>query len=139
MSVSLIDAWTLFVVDDPSACRDWYVEHLGFTVVYDAGWYVQLELAGDARYGLAFLAAGHSTQPAHHRDATQGTRFVTLQLASVDEVAARLVAAGCRVDVPLRDEPWGQRHLIVEDPGGNYVDLVAAIDPDPAFAAQWLA
>jgi catechol 2,3-dioxygenase-like lactoylglutathione lyase family enzyme len=125
-------------VEDPSACRDWYVEHLGFTVVYDAAWYVQLELRGEVRYGLAFLAAGHPTQPVHHRHPTRGPRFVSVQLESVDEVGELLTKAGVRVDVPLGDEAWGQRHIVIEDPGGNYVDLVAAIDPDPAFARRWL-
>lgn len=64
--------FVLFVVDDPIACRDFYVEHF-----------------------------------------------------AVD------------VDVPLQDEPWGQRHLIVRDPAGGGVDIVQNIRPDRAFAKQW--
>lgn len=140
--MTVIDSWTLFVVADPAACRDFYVDKLGFVVVFDSAWYVQVELPGERPFGLAFLEAGHQTQVAQHRSPTQGPRFVSLQFGSVesvDDLAQRLVDAGVRVDIPLRDEPWGQRHIVVEDPSGTFVDLIAAIEPDPAFAAAWLA
>jgi hypothetical protein len=41
--------------------------------------------------------------------------------------------------VSLRDEPWGQRHFITEDPDGVLVDVVTVIPPAPEFVAQYLA
>lgn len=137
--MNVVDSWVVLVVDDPRACRDWYREHLDFDVRFDAGWYIQLELSGPHRLGLAFLQTGHPTQPLQHHPATSGARFVSIQLDSVDDLAERLLAAGSAVDVPLRDEPWGQRHIIVKDPGGNSVDLIAAIEPDPEFAKLWFS
>ncbi|MGH8775421.1 MAG: VOC family protein [Jiangellaceae bacterium] len=129
--------FVLFVVDDPAACRDFYVRHFGFEIAVDAGWYIVLSSASDRPMGLGFLRADHPTQPAHHRQATAGSRFVTFEVDDVDTIAARLVAAGVDIDVPLRDEPWGQRHVIVRDPGGNGVDIVTPIAPDPEFARRW--
>jgi hypothetical protein len=52
------------------------------------------------------------------------------------EVDARLRAAGVRVVLPLRDEPFGQRHVIVADLNNVLVDVVQAIPPDPNWLAQ---
>lgn len=128
----------LFVVDDPQACRDFYRDHFGFEVAVDVGWYVVLTSGGVQPFGIGFLETDHPTQPEHHRQATAGNRFVTFEVDDVDPVAERLLAAGVEVDVPLRDEPWGQRHVIVRDPGGNSVDVVQVIAPSMDFARTWL-
>jgi catechol 2,3-dioxygenase-like lactoylglutathione lyase family enzyme len=52
-----------------------------------------------------------------------------------EEVDARLRAAGVRVVLPLRDEPFGQRHVMVADPNDVLVDVVQTIPADP----DWLA
>ena len=64
------------------------------------------EPTGDHRIGLAFLCSSS---------------------AEVDEVYARVVAAGH----PSKHEPydafWGQRYAVVLDPDGNAVDLFAPL------------
>ncbi|HET9547982.1 MAG TPA: VOC family protein [Desertimonas sp.] len=129
--------FVLFVASDPAACRDFYVEHFGFQVEVDIGWYVVLTSGSERPMGLGFLQADHPTQLAQHRSPTAGSRFITFEVDEVGPIAERLMAAGLDVDVPLRDEPWGQRHLIVRDPGGNCVDIVQNIAPDRAFARRW--
>jgi catechol 2,3-dioxygenase-like lactoylglutathione lyase family enzyme len=129
--------FVVFVVGDPAACRDFYVDHFGFDVEVDVGWYVVVKSSSDRPIGLGFLQTDHPTQPERHRRATAGNRFITLEVDEVDQIASRLVAAGVEVDVPLRDEPWGQRHVIVLDPGGNSVDIVKPIRPARDFARQW--
>ncbi|GAA1319935.1 VOC family protein [Leucobacter albus] len=47
--------------------------------------------------------------------------------AEVDEVHARLIAAGHRSRVAPWDAFWGQRYATVMDPDGNAVDLYAAL------------
>lgn len=128
----------LFVVDDPAACRDFYRRHLGFDVEFDIGWYALLKSGGAAPFGIGFLQSDHPSQPSHHRKPVSGARFVSLEVPDVDAVAQRLMAEGVGVDIPLRDEPWGQRHIIVLDPAGNGVDLITPIEPDPEFVAKWI-
>jgi hypothetical protein len=50
-------------------------------------------------------------------------------------VDARLRAVGVRVVLPLRDEPFGQGHVMVADPNDVLVDVVQPIPVDP----DWLA
>ena len=47
--------------------------------------------------------------------------------AQVDEVAARVAAAGHTVVTPPWDAPWGQRYATVADPDGYRVDLYASL------------
>jgi uncharacterized glyoxalase superfamily protein PhnB len=48
--------------------------------------------------------------------------------AEVDEVAARVAAAGHPLVAPPWDAPWGQRYATVADPDGYRVDLFCPLD-----------
>ena len=130
--------FVLFVVADPAACRDFYVEHFGFEVEVDIGWYVVLTSGSERPMGLGFLQAdhpdatcappdAHDRRPLHHVRGRRGRS---------DRGRGSWPPASTST-CPLRDEPWGQRHLIVRDPGGNAVDIVQNIAPDREFARQW--
>ncbi len=47
----------------------------------------------------------------------------------VDRLCAELAGAGHRVQQPPYDAFWGARYAVVEDPDGNPVGLMSAIDP----------
>jgi predicted lactoylglutathione lyase len=49
--------------------------------------------------------------------------------AEVDQVHARVTAAGHRSHKAPEDAFWGARYAIVEDPDGNSVGIMSAIDP----------
>ncbi len=49
--------------------------------------------------------------------------------AEVDRVHARVVQAGYRSHKAPEDAFWGARYAIVEDPDGNSVGIMSAIDP----------
>ena len=74
-------------------------------------------------------------------DVTNGGLSVTIAqaLAEVDDVDAehrRLIdQAGLQQLVPLRDEPFGQRHFILVDPAGALVDVITPIPFAPEFEA----
>ncbi len=48
--------------------------------------------------------------------------------AGVDELFAKLTAAGHHGELEPFDAPWGQRYASVNDPDGNGVDLYAPLD-----------
>ncbi|MFX4229610.1 MAG: hypothetical protein ACFHHU_17570 [Porticoccaceae bacterium] len=41
--------------------------------------------------------------------------------------------------LPLRDEPFGQRHFITRDPNGVLIDVIKPIPPSAEFLAQYAA
>ena len=113
----------LLVEDVPASAR-FHVEHFGSKLSQQ-----------DRPYELAFVRADHDTVPKGYRGhRTQGL-IIGLLVPDATAVAAQLRAAGVRVVLPLRDEPFGQRHVVVADQNDVLVDVVQPIPADP----DWLA
>jgi catechol 2,3-dioxygenase-like lactoylglutathione lyase family enzyme len=70
----------------------------------------------DRPYELAFVRADHDTVPEGYRGRRTQGLIIGLLVPDAAAVDARLRAAGVRVMLPLRDEPLGQRHVMVADP-----------------------
>ena len=47
----------------------------------------------------------------------------------VDRLHAKLVGLGYRSAQPPYDAFWGSRYAIVEDPDGNHIGIMRALDP----------
>ena len=114
-----------------------YVAHLGFRVVFEADWYVHLQLAGDSGVNLAVMDGSHETIPASGRGQVGGL-ILNVEVDDVDAEYARLKAAGLPILQDLRDEAFGQRHFITADPNGVLIDVIKPIPPAPEFAAQYV-
>ncbi|MGH4025698.1 MAG: VOC family protein [Pseudonocardiaceae bacterium] len=98
---------------DPAASARWFVEHFGFRIGIDIGWYVNTQLAGHDNLSLDFVHRDHPSSP----DVLRGKQVAgTLLAFLVDDVDAehlRLREAGLRIVLPLVTEPWGQRRFQV--------------------------
>ena len=53
-----------------------------------------------------------------------GIDHISLAVADVDALYARLGAAGVRFDSPPEDQPWGARMVGLKDPDGNNLYLL---------------
>jgi catechol 2,3-dioxygenase-like lactoylglutathione lyase family enzyme len=118
-----------------AAAAEFFERHLGFRSLFVADWYVHLQRPDHPEVNLALLDAEHETVPSDHRTPAKGM----LLNFEVDDVAAeytRLMGAGIDLVVPLRDEPWGQRHFILRGPDGILVDIIEPIPPSAEFAAS---
>ncbi len=115
--------------DNVAATRDFYVELFGFQVVFDSGWYAHLDADGTQ---LGIVQRDHPTVPSTLRVLPAGV-FVSIEVDDVDAVYSKL--NGAPVHLSLRDEDFGQRHFITEDPSGTPVDVIKPIKPSPEFAA----
>ena len=124
-------------VDELEGPCDFYLRLLGMKVVFQVDWYVQLQDPADPTLQIAFVSRAHESVPAAFRQRCQGV-IVTLERDDVDGVHARARELGLPVHTPLRDEPWGQRHFITEDPAGLLVDVVKLIPPDASYADGYL-
>jgi catechol 2,3-dioxygenase-like lactoylglutathione lyase family enzyme len=131
------DAYALVVVGDPQQQRDWYVRHLGFTVGFEVDWVVFLSSPGAPGFGVCFMREGLDHQLPQFRRRVAGDALVlTFEVDDAEETLREVQATGAVPAVSLRDEPWGQRHFMLRDPAGVWVDVVQPIDPDPAFLDQ---
>jgi catechol 2,3-dioxygenase-like lactoylglutathione lyase family enzyme len=131
--------YPVLMTDDVPRLHAFYARLLGLQETFVADWYVSLAAAGDADSSaqLAIVDRSHDSVPAAFRARAAGM-LVTVEVADVDAVHARATADGLPLHVPLRDEPWGQRHFVTNDPDGVLVDVVTVIEPSAEFAAQYL-
>ncbi len=133
------DLYPIIVTDQRAACRDFYVRWFGFTVVFEASWFVYLAAQGDHAFGIAFMSPDHPSQPpGPERFGGQGV-FLTVQVEDAAKEHERLKAGGLPIAHPLRDEPWGQRRFAVHDPAGTWVDVIEPIEPAPGFWDPYLS
>ena len=124
----------LLVEDVPASARS-YVEQFGFQPRVELDWFTTLSHQ-DRPYELAFVRADHDTVPEGYRERRPQGLIIGLLVPDAAAVDARLRAAGVRVVLPLRDEPFAQRHVMVADPNDVLVDVVQPIPPDPDWLAQ---
>lgn len=123
----ITSVYPVIVTHDPASVAAFFRTHFGFETVFSSDWYVSLAADG---HELAFLRTGHGTIPETHRETAPGTEpalLINIEVEDVDAVAGRLVDAGVPVLQPLRSEDFGQRHIIVEAPGGIMVDVITPI------------
>lgn len=131
----------VIVTPSISAVRDFYVNLLGFNVVFEADWYIQLHAPrqdSDKPIELAFMIPGLESQPTQLRPAFNGDgMIVTLEFEDVDSLYDAVRKAGYEMIVDLRDEPWGQRHFLLRGPGGIMLDVLKQIPPSEEFMAAY--
>ncbi len=127
----------VLIADDLDATRTFYTTCLGFQVVFANEWY--LHLVNGSGVQLGFLRPDQPTQPEFLQRGYPGRGVLyTLEVADVAAAYAQLRAQGVPRLLELRDEPWGQRHCIIQDPNGLPIDIVQNIPPDPEYARHYL-
>ncbi len=127
--------YPVLMCEDVSHTSRFYQQHFRFQPVFDSDWYVHLQSSEDESVNLAILRFDHQTVPAERRQPTQGL-LLNFEVEDVDAEYQRLQAAGLPMLLELRDEVFGQRHFITQDPNGVMIDVITPIEPDPAFLAS---
>jgi catechol 2,3-dioxygenase-like lactoylglutathione lyase family enzyme len=126
--------YPVLMVDDVAATARFYREELGFDVSFEADWYVSLRFEGGE---LAILDRTHETIPEGFREPVRGL-LLNLEVPDAAAAHARLVGdRGLPERLALREEDFGQRHFIVEAPGGVLIDVIEPIEPSAEFAAAY--
>ena len=120
------ETYPLIVTDRLAEARDFYLERLGMEVTFETDWvvYVSRPVRG-ARVGVCFMAPDLDHQIPEHRTAYSGNSVIlTFEVEDAEVELEALRAKGIDPDVGIRDEPWGQRHFMIRDPAGVWVDIV---------------
>ncbi|MCL2595578.1 MAG: VOC family protein [Promicromonosporaceae bacterium] len=114
---------TAITTRDIAATKDFYLKHLGATVVMDMGWHLALDLGGTP---LAFNEPGYSGAP----EAFEGGGVALyIHVPDVDAKHAELVAASLTPEGAPKDEPWGSRAFVIRDPNGIALYVHSDIEP----------
>src|SRR5687767_7625349 len=99
-------AYPVIVTHAIGACRDFYVRHFGFEVVFESSWFIYLAASGNPALGVAFMSPDHPSQPPGPEQFSGQGMFFTLQVADATSEFEKIRAIGARISYPLRDEPW---------------------------------
>ncbi|GAA6170261.1 VOC family protein [Sessilibacter corallicola] len=116
--------------------KEFYVDFLGFNVIFEIDWYIQLQSPSLEPIQIAFVEKNHSSVPKEYQKTPQGV-VGTVEVENVDAVYQRAQDLGLPVIVNLCNEQWGQRHFMSEDPNGLLVDVYTMIEPTAEFAQQY--
>lgn len=117
------------VVKDADAALRFYRDTLGFkdqgTMPMPGGGTMYRLLCGTSLIKLVALAqAPPGTAPPGGIQGGTGYRYWTLSVSNLDDVAAASAAAGYKLAVKPREIRPGIRIAMIEDPDGNWVELL---------------
>ncbi|THF55978.1 VOC family protein [Ollibium composti] len=128
--------YPVLMTGDVTATMRFYVEHFRFKPLFESDWYVHLQSSEDKRVNLGIVQGDHETIPEAGRGRAGGL-LINFEVRDVDAVHERVAAAGLPILRSLRDEPFGQRHFITQDPNGVLIDVIKPIPPSAEFLAQY--
>src|SRR5690349_13772486 len=113
----------LFVTDDLTAIKRFYVEGLRWTVTHEADCYLQVRKGSEAGPELCFMtpqaAPALGPIPAF---AGQGV-IVSIPVDDADAHWAELRARGLSPLGEPSDKPWNWRSYVIRDPAGVVLDF----------------
>lgn len=130
--------YPVLMVQDVVGTAAFWIKNFEFKPLFESEWYVHLQSSHDPQVNLAILNGDHETIPAGGRGRAAGV-LVNFEVDDVDAVYERAIRAGLPILLTLRDEAFGQRHFITQDPNGVLIDIIKPIEPSPEFAAQYLS
>lgn len=135
------DLYPLITTAKLAAVKDFYVDHFGFAVAFDASWF--LYLVGEGEKGargatLAFMSPDHPSNPPGPETFDGRGMILTIEVADVTAAHDRLTMSGAPIIYPLTQEPWGQHRFMTRDPAGVLIDIVEQVEPDAGFWPQYM-
>ncbi len=132
--MSWTSTYPVLLSSDVDTTAAFYQRHFGYTVNFEADWYVSLQRD---QWELAVLDKDHATIPEEYRGVGAAGVLINIEVNDVEAEYERLVTKGSLEPVlAIRSEEFGQRHFIVAGPDGVLVDVISPIDPTGEFATQ---
>jgi len=121
-------SYPLLITNRLEDCAIFYTKHFNFEIVYQQDWYVHLihKASGSE---LAFMTTDAGSQPAELHAGFNGAGLVySFEVEDAKSEYERLTKEDIQLVLKLKDEPWGQRHFILRDPAGTFIDVVQQLD-----------
>lgn len=104
--------------------KKFYQTVLGFGVSFENEFYLLMHTP-DHEAQISFLLPDHATQQPIFQKAFEGKgMYLTIEVEDADIVYERIKKLGVKIEVDIRNEPWGDRHFAFYDPNGIGIDIV---------------
>ena len=112
------------ITDKLVETKRFYTEVLDFGITFENEFYLLLHTP-DKSSELSFLLPNHASQQPLFQPKFDGKGvYFTIEVDDVDEVYRKLKEKKIKIEIELRDEPWGDRHFAIQDPNGVGIDIV---------------
>jgi catechol 2,3-dioxygenase-like lactoylglutathione lyase family enzyme len=98
------------------AAKAFYGDILGLKLVMDHGWIVTFASDSPAAPQISVASEGGSGTPVPD---------ISIEVDNLDEIHARLLAAGSSIEYGPEREPWGVRRFYVRDPFGRLINILS--------------
>lgn len=104
--------------------KAFYTNILGFSVTFENEFYLLLHTPNkDAE--ISFLLPNHpSQQPLFQQPFNGQGMYLTLEVNDIDHIYTAIKKRGVKINIDIRNEPWGDRHFAIQDPNGIGIDIV---------------
>ena len=113
---------TNICTDDLALSKEFYIDLLGLEVKYDSDWYVQLCVPGNPEVEYGLIKRDHELVPSKFQKSPTGM-YVTFVVSDVDVVYQKAVKIGAPIIQEPRNEFYGQRRFLTQDPNGCLIDI----------------
>lgn len=119
----------VMVTSSLDTVKQFYEDVFGFNAVfYDPDFYLHLVSPGTGAQ-LGFLLPGHDTQPEFlHPVMTADGYVISLEVKDADKAYVEAKNLDLTVVLQLKEEAWGQKHFMLQDPAGFRVDVVQHLE-----------
>ncbi|MGX5820274.1 VOC family protein [Chitinophaga lutea] len=118
------------ITDKLAATKTFYTTILNFGVTFENDFYLLLHTPGHTAE-LSFLLPRHpSQQPLFQPPFSGEGVYLTLEVDNVDQLYTEMIKKPVDIAIPLRSEPWGDRHFAIRDPNGVGIDIVEYSAPE---------
>ena len=106
---------TNLAADKPESAAAFYRDILGLELLMDHGWIQTYGNAETTTVQVSIASEGGSGTPVPD---------LSVEVDNLDEILARIHAAGIALEYGGAEEPWGVRRFFVRDPLGNLVNIL---------------
>ncbi len=126
----------VYIVKDLDGVKPFYTQHFDFRVVFEADWYIHLISEQGTQFG--FMIQNHDSQPEMFWKAYDGEGIIySIEVNDAKSEYEKFKKSTVPILLELKDEEWGQRHFVIEDPNGMKIDIVQHIEPTEEYKEQY--
>jgi len=109
--------------------KKFYIDVLDFGVTFENEFYLLLHTPNH-KAELSFLKPNHPTQKTIFQLPFEGKGvYLTIEVEDVDKIYEEIKSKAIKMEIEIRDEPWGDRHFAILDPNGIGIDIVKYSPP----------
>lgn len=110
--------------------KEFYSKILNFGVTFENEFYLLMHTP-NRQAELSFLLPNHPTQKPIFQTPFAGKgMYLTIEVDNVDEIYKKMNELGVKIEIDIRNEPWGDRHFAIIDPNGIGIDIVTYTKPN---------